>query len=291
MNFRKIFEALNISSDYYSDEVVKEFIGKYSRRETENLDKDELYGILEELSMRYVDGDDEDFDYEIQEIAEKALKKIEKGPFNESRISEAGYTSFINHIGEKDYYYDPYKKEPEEPPFEADFAQVDWEKRFFKGLDFTTKEGLEEAIERWEYYYFSDLVHDIAHDGDRSGSYQCERALNKLYNKVKSSVKSLGIDESEVSNSLKNVINEIKKDEKKAIAQQKRRATLAANKEKRAQAYADELKNTELPPELESLFTEDGFYKERRSWGVIKDYFNKPYGKALKQLWVNQFGD
>ncbi len=32
--------------------------------------------------MRYVDGDDENFDSEVQEIAEKALKKIENGPFN-----------------------------------------------------------------------------------------------------------------------------------------------------------------------------------------------------------------
>lgn len=37
--------------------------------------------------MRYVDIDNEDFEFEVQEIAKKALKKIEKGPFNESRVS------------------------------------------------------------------------------------------------------------------------------------------------------------------------------------------------------------
>ena len=45
MDIRKVFESLNISSDYYSDEVVKEFMGKYSRRESECLD--ELFEILE----------------------------------------------------------------------------------------------------------------------------------------------------------------------------------------------------------------------------------------------------
>lgn len=87
MDIRKVFESLNISSDYYSDEVVKEFMGKYSRRESEYLDRDTLFEILEDLSMRYVDIDNEDFEFEVQEIAKKALKKIEKGPFNESRVS------------------------------------------------------------------------------------------------------------------------------------------------------------------------------------------------------------
>ncbi len=87
MDIRKVFESSNISSDYYSDEVVKEFMGKYSRRESECLDRDTLFEILEDLSMRYVDIDNEDFEFEVQEIAKKALKKIEKGPFNESRVS------------------------------------------------------------------------------------------------------------------------------------------------------------------------------------------------------------
>ena len=82
MNFRKIYESLNLPSEYYSEEVVKDFMGKYSRHESANLDRATLLKILKELSMRYVDGDDENFDSEIQEIAEKALKKIENGPFN-----------------------------------------------------------------------------------------------------------------------------------------------------------------------------------------------------------------
>lgn len=291
MNFRKIYEALNISSDYYSDEVVKEFIGKYSRREIENLDKDTLYEILEELSMRYVDGDDDNFEYEVQEIAEKSLKKIEKGPFNESRISEAGYTSFINSKGEKDDFYDPYKKELEQPPYEEPFASTDWEKRFFKGLDFSTKEGLELAADKWNSIYFSDLVHDLAHDGDKSGARECSRALNKLYNQIEKGVKNLGIEADEANGFLKNIIKKLNADEKQTAIQQKRKATLSANKGNRAQKYADILRNTELPPEVEELFGDDGFYKERRSWGVIKNYFDKPYGKALKNLWVNQFAD
>lgn len=87
MNIRKVFESLNISSDYYSDEVVKDFMGKYSRRESESLDRGTLFEILEDLSMRYVDIDDENFEFEVQEIAKKALKKIEKGPFNELSVS------------------------------------------------------------------------------------------------------------------------------------------------------------------------------------------------------------
>lgn len=87
MNIRKVFESLNISSDYYSDEVVKDFMGKYSRRESESLDRGTLFEILEDLSMRYVDIDDENFEFEAQEIAKKALKKIEKGPFNELSVS------------------------------------------------------------------------------------------------------------------------------------------------------------------------------------------------------------
>ena len=87
MSIRKIFESLNISSDYYSDEVVKDFMGKYSRRESESLDRGTLFEILEDLSMRYVDIDNEDFEFEVQEIAKKALKKIEKGPFNELSVS------------------------------------------------------------------------------------------------------------------------------------------------------------------------------------------------------------
>lgn len=75
MNIRKVFESLNISSDYYSDEVVKDFMRKYSKRESECLDRDTLFEILEDLSMRYVDIDNEDFEFEVQEIAKKALKK------------------------------------------------------------------------------------------------------------------------------------------------------------------------------------------------------------------------
>lgn len=87
MSIRKVFESLNISSDYYSDEVVKDFMGKYSRRESESLDRGALFEILEDLSMRYIDIDDENFEFKVQEIAKKALKKIEKGPFNELSVS------------------------------------------------------------------------------------------------------------------------------------------------------------------------------------------------------------
>ena len=87
MNIRKVFESLNISSDYYSDEVVKDFMGKYSRQECESVDRGTLFEILEDLSMRYVDIDDENFEFEVQEKTKKALKKIEKGPFNELSVS------------------------------------------------------------------------------------------------------------------------------------------------------------------------------------------------------------
>ena len=82
MNFKNSYESLNLPPEYYSEEVVKDFMGKYSRHESINLDRATLLKILKELSMRYVDGDDENFDSEVQEIAEKALKKIENGPFN-----------------------------------------------------------------------------------------------------------------------------------------------------------------------------------------------------------------
>ena len=51
MNIRKVFESLNISSDYYSDEVVKDFMGKYSRHECESLDRGTLFEIVPNINL------------------------------------------------------------------------------------------------------------------------------------------------------------------------------------------------------------------------------------------------
>ena len=67
--------------------IVRSELCQMFMQESECLDRDTLFEILEDLSMRYVDIDNEDFEFEVQEIAKKALKKIEKGPFNESRVS------------------------------------------------------------------------------------------------------------------------------------------------------------------------------------------------------------
>lgn len=204
-------------------------------------------------------------------------------------FNEAGYTTFRNRAGELDSFYDPNKKERPEPAWTPDFAKTDFS-WLFKNLDFSTKEGLEKAASRWRSYTTSDFVHDIAHDGDRAGARDAERALNDLLINIKKGAVKLGLMPEDTDGALKDVILQIQKSWKNAQAAEKRKATKAANKENRMFQYADELKSADLPENLKELFGEDGLYKERRSWGTIKDYFDEPYGKALKQLWVNQFG-
>ena len=62
------------------------------------------------------------------------------------------------------------------------------------------------------------------------------------------------------------------------------------------------IENKEVPDEIINLLDENGLFKERNSWGVIKKYFrldgNPNYtpgdkmselGKTLKNLWKNEF--
>lgn len=212
--------------------------------------------------------------------------------FYESKLSEAGYSTFRNHIGELDSFYDPYKPEPAEVPYEPAYNKVDWYGRLAKGLDFSTPEGLEKAFAKYFSYSTSDFVHDIEHDGDRQGAKDAKAALAKLYSNILAGCNELGLTSADVTNpDFKKYLGFEEVAKAKEEAAEKRKAARAANAKNKVQKYIDELKTADLPDEVRELFNDEGYYKERRSYGVIKNYFDKPYGKALKAIWKDEFAN
>ncbi len=127
---------------------------------------------------------------------------INKSKIEESfkRVMEGGYTTFTNHIGEKDSFYDPMKSEPE-PSDETDcliiFGDNFWEKRLKDNVQknierkkselgdkFTKRDEFKALVGVYNYYYNSDLVFDLKHDGDYAGSQQLQQALRKMYKEI-----------------------------------------------------------------------------------------------------------
>lgn len=235
--------------------------------------------------------DEENLDTCIDCEEEAGVSFSESKLLPNERIMESGYTTFTNHIGEKDSFYDPYKKEPADVPYEEVFASNNWEARFFKGLDFSTKEGIEKAAKRWESNYFSDLVHDIAHDGDRAGAREASNALMKLQRTIHEKARELGLKSADVEEPLKKMLYRTEQHERRIAAAEKGKETKAINSKIKVQTYIKELRDLDLPAEVRELFAPDGYYKERRSYGVIKNYLDKPYGKALLAVWKDQFAN
>lgn len=215
-------------------------------------------------------------------------------------ILNEGQTEFINHLGEKDYFDDPYKDEPVYDPKPEDEIPSDsgvarFLKKFEHDGDYETPSGLDRLAATYYYYADSDYIHDIRHDGDYAGSIAAEQALSKLKNKILNAVDALGLDANQCRCSLRRMVLAKQRSEeyKKKIAAQtaKRNATRKANQPARFEQYKHLALETIKVPELVALLNDDGSLKERRSWGVIKDYADSPEGKLLKKLWINQFGD
>lgn len=208
-------------------------------------------------------------------------------------LAEGGYVSFTNHIGERDSFYDPNKKEPTLAELDAQaggdsYASVNWLGRFEKGIDYSTKEGLEKAANRWWSDYTSDLVHDIQHDGDYQGAKDCSKALSQFYSKIMSSAESLGLTSKDANGPLKDILQQSEKRAKNKASAEKRAATKAANQANRLADYQQKALAT-TNETLRALLNDDGTLKARNSWGTIKDHLSTEEGKIFKNLWVNQF--
>ena len=259
---------------------------------------------------------EKDLDNKLKKDVERTQKKLDK----ENHISKKdreltqmrkdflgesfkqiyeGQTTFINHIGEKDSFDDPYNTGKSLAELDAEARMDDvpadsveyWYKRLSKGLNFDTPEGLADAAWQWECEYTSDTAHDLAHDGGRLDAQRYSRALQMIYNNVVKGALNLGLTSKDTSGSLSQILADREKWQKNKDAAAKRKATMAANAKNRIQSYIEELRNADLPAEVRELFADDGYYKERRSYGVIKNYFDKPYGKALKAVWKDQFAN
>ena len=209
-------------------------------------------------------------------------------------FTEGREVYFTNHIGERDSFYDPSAPEKSLADLDAEagsgdsYVKINWLARFEKGIDYTTKEGLENAANKWENTYFSDLVHDIKHDGDYQGSKECEAALSTFRSKIVKGAEALGITSAEANGALKSIIQDIEKRAKNKQIAAKRAATKQANQANRLADYQQKALAT-TNETLRALLNDDGTLKARNSWGTIKDYLNTDEGKIFKNLWVNQF--
>lgn len=239
----------------------------------------------------------------------------------------AGYTTFINHLGEKDDFFDIYKKEPREMTeqekdvqFASDMESLE---SHTKGTDDKkdVSSMTDEELDEYSNNLFSDVDYlennwyDVQKESrlcfpntDNSGYVRKMKTARLNYNKA---VK-------EVYNRVKNgsayhwnqwvngdVVSIIKAESNKVRAE-KAKATAVSNQDKRLKKYINELKvrisNNEVPQDVIDLLDDEGKFKERNSWGVIKKYFNangseeysytdkmSELGKTLKNLWKNEF--
>lgn len=207
-----------------------------------------------------------------------------------------GQTEFINHLGEKDSFDDPYKDESVyDPKPEDEIGSRDGVEEFLKKLeshgDYRTLSGLNRLASTYFYYAESDYIHDIRHDGDYAGAIEAEHALNKFKNKIWNAIDASGLIARQCPRSLCRMILAKEKAEEHKKKTTARNATRKANQPARFERYKQLALDTISSPELVALLNDDGSLKERSSWGVIKDYLGSPEGKLLKNLWVNQFGD
>lgn len=238
----------------------------------------------------------------------------------------AGYTTFINHLGEKDDFFDIYKKEPHEPTeqevteqFESDMdALVKSTKP--DGLDVDLSKFTDEELNDFSYKAFCDVDYYENNWYDvKKESRLCPGVDNSAY--VKKMVSARAKYNKAVFEVLGRVNNKssfnwnkfVRADVDAIIQKQinmkkaaKAKETAKTNQNDRLQKYVKDLakriENKEVPEEVINLLDENGLFKERNSWGTIKKYFrldgNPNYnsgdkmselGKTLKNLWKNEF--
>lgn len=212
-------------------------------------------------------------------------------------LTEGGYVTFTNHIGEKDSFYDPNKSEPSLSELDAAAMEsydvgsgVDyWLKRFEgKTPDYNSLDGLNRLANIWYNVETSDQVHDLQHDGAYQDAKDCANALSKMRSKIMSAIQTQGLTSANTKEALQLICKGVEKNAKNKASAEKRAATKAANQGARFEKYkaaALQVQNEEL----RALLNDDGSLKDRRSWGTIKDYLSTDEGKTFKNLWVNQF--
>lgn len=248
-----------------------------------------------------IEFDDSEEDVVYVKFPESML--YESNRTNKKRMREGSYQTFTNHIGEKDSFYDPYKKEPSEPDMgkEFDFEVENSNPKGTCATEFGDKSPKEIEDLLYDSYhrldYLENNLYDVqkearlSYDWDTVRNYKQKIANEEVkYNKLLDAAVELSIAGEEFSrNSIKKLVG---KEVARRSAAQKRAASKEANRGNRTQKYADELRSyyEGMPEKVLSLLDDNGLLKERRSWGVIKDYFDTPFGRCLKNLWVNQFG-
>lgn len=221
-----------------------------------------------------------------------------------------GYTTFINHIGEKDQFWDPYKKdsaeeyEHAEPLYLSDENETNmWLRKLTKDLDFNNPEDLNKAASRYQYYSDDcDLFGCDLYRDDRISYLSLQQARKRVYKAIMDAVDRLNLStESEGgtipdNNYLARFIRAHKKSIANADAAAKRRATTQANYEANIDTYkaqiCDMLNSGEYGVPSNSygnIFTTDGDLTARGTWGWIKDG-NDELHKVARKLWIAKWG-
>lgn len=228
--------------------------------------------------------------FKIKENLFKKRRQLFEVILNEDRIEY-----FKNRAGEWDSCVNPVMDtEDYVPPAVEDVMSSSkdgvgyWTKRFEKNADFDTVEGLEDLAEFWNNTYFSDLVHDLRHDGAYQDSVDCARALSQLKSKILRAAARLGLTSDDCDGKLSDMLRRQDEYEKKQARNAKARASRIANKPARLESYKRQALAVDNE-DLKALLNDDGSLKERKSWAVIKDYLDTPEGKIFKNLWINQF--
>lgn len=247
--------------------------------------------------------------------------------FTKKGVNMAGYTTFINHLGEKDTFFDIYKKELQEPTLQERNEQFESDMDFLvkqtqpDSVDIDLSKLTDEQLNDYSYKAFCDVDYYENNWYDvKKESRLCSGIDNSAY------VKKMVTARSNYNRAIQEVFNRInekgstfewnsfvksdvkflfkKQENLKRVAKSKETAN--ANQNNRLQKYIKELakkiENKEVPDEIINLLDENGLFKERNSWGVIKKYFrldgNPNYtpgdkmselGKTLKNLWKNEF--
>lgn len=252
----------------------------------------------------YFRGDYELMSYNIAYIGESNLHEAYEG----------GYETFRNHIGELDTAYNPYKKVADAPDLNKDFDM--WTSGTPKATndvdDIMSMSG-EELSNAYrhsdiELDYLENNLYDVQKEARLDYDWESvNRYKQKISNErkrfaaIKNRLKQLytdgqtdGISSDIIERFDREAEREAKLAKNKAAAE-KRKATMAANAPARkAKALAElpqQALETVTTPELKELLDENGMLKERRSWGVIKNYFDNPEGKLLKKLWIAQYSN
>ena len=205
-----------------------------------------------------------------------------------STLNEGGYSSFTNHIGEKDSFYDPYKKEHDDNPEEIFFGSSDdekarWRRKFFKDLDFSSIDGLKKAAAVYYNAKGSDAYnYDLSRD-DYSEYLACQKVLKELYNKIAESVSQLGLKTSDIDENLYlyDIVSTVEKENS-------RKAAKDAEIEECKSKIVDLLGSGEYDEYID-YFDDNGDLLEKKSWGWIKDQTTDLH-KLAKKIWISKWG-